>query len=194
MRQAPFFRFDGILSNAQAVTAGVDYLRKQVKLSADDADRATIVEGLGAIAAAGVCAINRWGRPAAQSLSASEHFADQQSDAYDVVDEILTVANAQLQPLLATGPKFQVPKRSSGGGGAMSMSMSRPDPVQEALDAATPKVIAALPLVEFALTAGSFFPADKASGKFFAYLFANKPTAAKDVENVINSAIRAASK
>jgi hypothetical protein len=193
MRQAPFFRFNDTLGSAQAVTSGVEYLRKHVTLSADDADRATIIEGLGAIAVVVACAVDRWNPPAAQSLSAAEHFADEQNDAYDLVDEIVTVANAQLQPLLATGPKFQVPKRNSGGGGG-AMSLSMRDPVKEALDAATPKVIAALPLVEFALTAGTFFPADKPSGKLFAYLFANKPAAAQDVESVINSAIRSSRK
>lgn len=195
MRQAAFFRFDDTFANAQAVLARVDYLRKQATLSDDDSDRATIIEGLGAIAVAFAAATNNWQGPVVCTVQAGEEFADRKHDAYDIVDEIVTVADAQLQPLLAAGPKFQVPKRNSGGGGAaMAMSMSHRDPVQEALEASTPKVIASLPLVEFALTNGSFFPADKASGKFFAYLFANKPAAAQDVESVLNSAFHASRK
>lgn len=194
MRQAPFIRFGEILSDSQAVTAGVAYARKHITLSADDADRATIIEGLGAIAVVAACAVDRWSPPAAQSLSAAEGFVAAQDAAYDLIEEIVVVANAQLQPLLASGPKFQLPKRSGGGGGGGAMSMSMRDPVQEALDAAAPLVIAALPLVEFALTAGSFFAADKPAGKFFAYLWANKPAAAQDVESVLSSAIRSARK
>jgi hypothetical protein len=191
MRQAPFMRSDDTLSSGQAVLAGVDYLRKQVKLSDEDSDRATIIEGLGAIAVVLAAATSRWQPPAAMSLSASEGHANRQHASYDIVDAIVTVADAQLQPLLATGPKFSVPKRSSGGG-AMSMSMR--DPEQEAIDAASPKVVASLSLVEFALANGSFFPADKPSGKFFAYLLAHKPAAAQDVESVINSAFKASEK
>jgi hypothetical protein len=194
MRQAPFMRSTDTLGNAQAVLAGVDYLRKQVKLSDEDTDRATIIEGLGAIAVVLSASTSQWGPPNAMSLSASEGFANRQHASYDIVDAIVTVADAQLQPLLATGPKFTVPKRPTGGGGAMSTSMIMRDPVQEALDAALPKVVPALSLVEFALADGTFFPADKPAGKFFTYLFANKPAASKDVESVVNSAFKASQK
>ncbi|NJM54889.1 MAG: hypothetical protein HC841_02235 [Verrucomicrobiae bacterium] len=57
-----------------------------------------------------------------------------------VVDEINTVSQAQIQPLLAQLPPMKKP--GSGSGGAASMSMS--DPVQDAFDAAAASLIASL--------------------------------------------------
>jgi hypothetical protein len=190
------FRSDDMLDASKAVLARVGYLRTQ-KLSDEDGDRVTIIEGLGAISVV----LTAVGRDAGQcmvpSIQHAEMAAARAGAAFDIVEAINTVADAQLQPLLNAAPKFSVPKRSSGGGGGGAASIgfgSWVDPLDEAVTESAPKVVAALPLVEFALNAGSFFPADKPAGKFFAHLLANKPADADAVRDAVADAFRASEK
>jgi hypothetical protein len=189
-------KLDSSFESAQAVLARVDYLRKQGTLSESDQDLLAIIEGIGASAL--ILAVVGKEIPenvVACSLQAAEAARKRADKAFDIVDEIVTVADAQLVTLLPQAPKFQVPKRSSnsGGGGAMSLSMSfsRPDPYEEAVDDAAPRVVASFDLVEFALTAAtSPIKADSGAGKFFAHLIANRPKSAAKVKDTVASAFR----
>lgn len=187
------FRFDENFASAHSVVKRADHLRKQGKLGEDDLSRVAIIEGLGAIATVLSYAGSQIPQNVvACSLQAAEAAQKRAQAAYDIVDAIVTVADAQLQPLLAQAPKFEVPKRSSGG--AASLGFGGPSREEKAVAEAAPLVVAYLDLVEFALNAGSFFPADKPSGKFFAALFAKKPVQADDVESTVESAFHASEK
>jgi hypothetical protein len=187
--QLPMFRFEETFANARAVLTTVDYLRRLAKLEEDDTDRLTVIEGLGAIAVIFAGSISKWRGSPTCSLSGAEAFHTRQHAAYDIVDEVVAVANAQLVPLLAAGPKFDVPKRSNRSGAASFGSCN--DPVQDAMDEASVRALKALPLVEFALGAGAFFPPDKHSGKFFNHLLAHKPVDAGAFTSALKGAFDA---
>jgi hypothetical protein len=74
------------------------------------------------------------------------------------------------------------------------MSMSMSDPVQDALDRATVKLLTALPLLETSFSADTQFGADTPAAKFFAYLYAHKPSTADEVGNTLDQALSASAK
>lgn len=190
MKQPAFMRFDDNLESAQAVQRRVDHIRKHGTLSETDQDRVAIIEGLGAIATVlSVVGMEASSGVVATSIESANAGSARAHAAFDIVDAIVTVADAEAQTMLAALPKFKVPERKSSGGGAMSIG-SRRDPGEEAVDEASPRVVASLDLVEFALADDTYF-GGTAAAKFFAYLFAHKPAKADGVKDVIEDAFKA---
>ncbi|MDX1987048.1 MAG: hypothetical protein SFV17_10185 [Candidatus Obscuribacter sp.] len=188
--QGSFDRFGDAFSTAKQVLKSVKYLRKQLgaAITAEQTEQLQIIEALGQIAVALAVKVNKRQRPAALSLGASDLFRQSQDKDYDVVDEINTVSQAQLQPLLAQLPPMKKP--GAGGGGAASMSMS--DPVQDAFDAAAASLIAGLLLLESSFSPESQFGSDSRATSFFAYLFAHKPAQAEEVGDSLEQALSSA--
>ena len=72
--------------------------------------------------------------------------------------------------------------------------MSMSDPVQDALDTASAKLITALPLLETSFNADTQFGAGTPTAKFFAYLYAHKPAKANEVGKALDQALSASAK
>ncbi len=196
MSQTPFDRFNSTFNNAQQVLRSVKYLRKQLPsatqntLSAEQTEQLSVVEALAYLAVGLAANVYKWPRPAAQSLSAASFFNGRQNEAYDIADQVTTVAQVQVQPFMALVAPMRTPNATSGG--AMSMSMS--DPVQDALDAAEAKLLAALPLLETSFSADTQFGAGTATAKFFAYLYTHKPAKATEVRTTLDQALSVSAK
>ncbi len=196
MSQTAFQRFNSTFNNAQQALKSVKYLRKQKAsatenaLSTEQTDQLNLIEALGYLAVGLAANVYKWEKPAAQSLGAASFFNDRQNKAYDIADEVTTVAQVQLEPLLALVPPMNTPNSTAGG--AMSMSVS--DPVQDALDKATVKLITALPLLETSFSADTQFGAGTPATKFFAYLYAHKPSKADEVGKALDQALSASAK
>lgn len=190
MMHGSFDRFDDAFNTAKQVLRSVKYLRKQLgaAITQDQAGQVQIIETLGQLAVALAVGIYKRQGPAALSLGASDLFREEQEKDYAVADEINTVSQAQLQPLLAQLPAMKKP--GSGSGGAASMSMS--DPVQDAFDAAAASLIASLPLLESSFSPESHFDSDSRTASFFAYLFAHKPVQVKEVGDCLEQALSSA--
>lgn len=187
MMQRTLNRFDGAFSSAKQILKSVKYLRKQLgaAITAEQTEQLQIIEALGQIAVALAVKVYKRQGPAALSLGASDLFRQSQDKDYDVVDEINTVSQAQIQPLLA-----QLPPMKKPGGGAASMSMS--DPVQDAFDAAAASLITGLPFLESSFSPESQFASDSRATNFFAYLFAHKPAKAEEVGASLEQALSSA--
>jgi hypothetical protein len=196
MTQTPLQRFNNIFNNGQQVLKSVKYLRKQKASATENAlppeqiEQLNLIEALGYLAVGLAANVYKWPPSPAQSLGAASLFNDRQNKAYDIAAEVTTVAQVQAEALLALVEPMRAP--SSTAGGAMSMSMS--DPVQDALDRATVKLLTALPLLETSFSADTQFGADTPAAKFFAYLYAHKPSTADEVGNTLDQALSASAK